>query len=103
MTSKRYNIKNWTRQNLRDWFKIHEKSSSNVKSFRADQVFKWLYQKKAENFDQMLSVDELQSINGGVKRGGCIWPPIQFPFPPIIWPKPSPTFPESPENNDVKR
>ena len=56
-----------------------------------------------ENFDQMLSVDELQSMNAGVKRGGCIWPPIKFPFPPIIWPKPSPTFPESPEINDVKR
>ena len=34
-------------------------------------------------------LDPVQSINGGVKRGGCIWPPIKFPFPPIIWPKPS--------------
>ena len=51
----------------------------------------------------MLSVDELQSINAGVKRGGCIWPPIKFPFPPIIWPKPSPTFPEIPDIDDAKR
>ncbi len=56
MVSKLNNIKNWTRQNLRDWFKNYENSSSSIKSFRADQVFKWLYQKKAENFDQMLNI-----------------------------------------------
>ena len=56
MLSKRYNIKNWTRQNLRDWFKNYENSSTSIKCFRADQVFKWLYQKKAENFDQMLNI-----------------------------------------------
>ena len=56
-----------------------------------------------DTFDQMLSIDELQSINAGVKRGGCIWPPIKFPFPPIIWPKPSPTFPEIPDIDDAKR
>ena len=56
MVPKLNNIKNWTRQNLHDWFKNYENSSSSIKSFRADQVFKWLYQKKAENFDQMLNI-----------------------------------------------
>ena len=56
MISKRYNIKNWTRKNLSDWFKNNEISSSSVKSFRADQVFNWLYQKRAESFDQMLNI-----------------------------------------------
>ena len=56
MISKRYNIKNWTRHNLSDWFKKNEMSSSSVKSFRADQVFNWLYQKRARNFDQMLNI-----------------------------------------------
>ena len=87
MISKRYNIKNWTRQNLSDWFKKNEKSSSSVKSFRADQVFNWLYQKRAESFDQMLNIgqgtrklledhfyisslkvaDNLQSSDGSIK------------------------------------
>ena len=58
MTSKRYNIKNWTRQNLSDWFKKNEISSNRVKSFRADQVFNWLYQKRAEGFDQMLNIGQ---------------------------------------------
>ena len=58
MISKRYNLKNWTRQNLSDWFKKNEKSSSSVKSFRADQVFNWLYQKRAESFDQMLNIGQ---------------------------------------------
>jgi len=87
MISKRYNLKNWTRQNLSDWFKKNEKSSSSVKSFRADQVFNWLYQKRAESFDQMLNIgqgtrklledhfyisslkvaDNLQSSDGSIK------------------------------------
>ena len=87
MISKRYNIKNWTRQNLSDWFKKNEKSSSSVKSFCADQVFNWLYQKRAESFDQMLNIgqgtrklledhfyisslkvaDNLQSSDGSIK------------------------------------
>jgi len=87
MIPKRYNIKNWTRQNLSDWFKKNENSSSSVKSFRADQVFNWLYQKRAENFDQMLNIgqgtrklledhfyisslkvaDNLQSSDGSIK------------------------------------
>jgi len=58
MISKRYNLKNWTRQNLSDWFKKNEISSSSVKSFRADQVFNWLYQKRAESFDQMLNIGQ---------------------------------------------
>ena len=87
MISKYYNIKNWTRQNLRDWFKKNEISSRRVKSFRADQVFNWLYQKRAESFDQMLNIglgtrkllednfyisslkvaDNLQSSDGSIK------------------------------------
>ena len=58
MISKRYNIINWTRQNLSDWFKKNEKSSNSIKSFRADQVFNWLYQKRAESFDQMLNIGQ---------------------------------------------
>ena len=58
MISKRYNIKNWTRKNLSDWFKNNEISSSSVKSFRADQVFNWLYQKRVESFDQMLNIGQ---------------------------------------------
>jgi len=87
MISKRYNIINWTHQNLSDWFKKNEKSSSSIKSFRADQVFNWLYQKRAENFGQMLNIgqktrelledhfyisslkvaDNLQSSDGSIK------------------------------------
>ena len=58
MISKRYNIKNWTRQNLREWIKKNEKNHSSLKSFRADQVFNWLYQKRAESFDQMLNIGQ---------------------------------------------
>ena len=57
MNSKRYNIKNWTRRNLRDWFTKIEKSNKKIKSFRADQVFNWLYQKRAGDFDQMKNID----------------------------------------------
>ena len=87
MISKRYNIKNWTRHNLSDWFKKNEISSSSVKSFRADQLFNWLYQKRVESFDQMLNIgqetrklledhfyisslkvaDKLQSSDGSIK------------------------------------
>ena len=49
-----------------------------------------------EKHDQQLNAVELQMINAGVTRGGCIppiiWPPIVFP--PICWPKPTPTFPD---------
>ena len=58
MISKRYNIINWTRQNLSDWFKKNEKSGNSIKSFRAEQVFNWLYQKRAESFDQMLNIGQ---------------------------------------------
>ena len=87
MISKRYNIKNWTRQNLREWFKKNEKISGSLKSFRTDQVFNWLYQKRVESFDQMLNIgnetrkmledhfyisslkiaDNLQSRDGSIK------------------------------------
>ena len=87
MISKRYNIKNWTHKNLSDWFNNNEISSSSVKSFRADQVFNWLYQKRVESFDQMLNIgqgarklledhfyisslkvsDNLQSSDGSIK------------------------------------
>ena len=87
MISKRYNIKNWTRQNLREWFKNNEKNHISLKSFRADQVFNWLYQKRVESFDQMLNIgqetreiledhfyisslkiaDNLQSSDGSIK------------------------------------
>ena len=54
--SKLYNIKNWTRQNLREW--MAEKSIKHIKvqEFRADQIFYWLYQKKAESFSEMHNI-----------------------------------------------
>ena len=54
--SKLYNIKNWTRQNLREW--MYEKASSQrkVQAFRADQVFYWLYQQRVESFAEMLNL-----------------------------------------------
>ena len=58
MIPKRCNIKNWTRKNLRGWFKKNETSSCSIKSYRADQVYNWLYQKKAESFDQMLNLGQ---------------------------------------------
>tara|TARA_B100000579_G_scaffold429358_1_gene440967 strand:- start:155 stop:1201 length:1047 start_codon:yes stop_codon:yes gene_type:complete len=59
MIHKRCNIKNLSRQELRDWFKKNENSSRNIKSFRADQIFKWLYKKKVEKFDQMLNIGKM--------------------------------------------
>jgi len=54
--SKLHNIKNWTRQNLRRW--MTEKSMKNfkVQEFRADQIFYWLYQKKATSFSEMQNI-----------------------------------------------
>ncbi len=56
MNSSHLNIKNWTRHNLREWFQNNQKSSSGNQSYRADQVFNWLYQKRAQSFDQMLNI-----------------------------------------------
>ena len=58
MVTKRNNIKNFTRQNLREWFKKNEKPQINTKPFRADQIFKWLYQKRVESFDKMLNIGQ---------------------------------------------
>lgn len=53
---KLYNIKNWTRQNLREWMDEKSKSVSKVQAFRADQVFYWLYQQRVESFAKMLNI-----------------------------------------------
>ena len=54
--SKLYNIKNWTRQNLREWMDEKAKTQSKVQAFRADQVFYWLYQQKVGSFAEMLNL-----------------------------------------------
>ncbi len=59
MIHKRCHIKNLSRQELRDWFKKNENSIRSIKSFRADQIFKWLYKKKVEKFDQMLNIGKV--------------------------------------------
>ena len=54
--SKLHNIKNWTRQKLREW--MAEKSTTNfkVKEFRADQVFYWLYTQQVGSFSEMHNI-----------------------------------------------
>mgnify|MGYP000038223311 CR=1 FL=1 len=54
--SKLYNIKNWTRHNLRAWMAEKSIKHSKVQEFRADQIFYWLYQKKAESFSEMHNI-----------------------------------------------
>ena len=56
--SKLYNIKNWTRQNLRAWMVENVETQSKMQTFRADQVFYWLYQKKVESFAEMLNIGQ---------------------------------------------
>ncbi|MBF0113347.1 MAG: 23S rRNA (adenine(2503)-C(2))-methyltransferase RlmN [Desulfamplus sp.] len=41
-------IKEFTRAELASWFEDH-----GMKSFRAGQVFKWIYLRQADNFDEM--------------------------------------------------
>lgn len=41
-------IKELTRDELAKWFEAH-----NMKSFRAGQVFKWIYLRQADTFDDM--------------------------------------------------
>ena len=61
--SKLYNIKNWTRQNLREWMAEKSIKHSKVQEFRADQIFYWLYQKKVESFSEMHNIGrETQKI-----------------------------------------
>jgi len=54
--SKLYNIKNWTRQNLREWMDEKAGSQAKVQAFRADQVFYWLYQQRVGSFAEMLNL-----------------------------------------------
>ena len=54
--SKLYNIKNWTRRNLRAWMTEKSKKYSNLKDFRADQVFYWLYKQQVESFSEMHNI-----------------------------------------------
>ena len=37
-----------------------------------------------EMINQEINLNDLEEVNGGVKKGGCIWPPIFWP--PILWP-----------------
>ncbi|HIO62513.1 MAG TPA: 23S rRNA (adenine(2503)-C(2))-methyltransferase RlmN, partial [Deltaproteobacteria bacterium] len=55
---KLYNIKNWTRNNLREWMDEKAKTQSKVQAFRADQIFYWLYQRRVESFAEMLNLGQ---------------------------------------------
>ena len=59
---KLYNIKNFTRKQLRDWLNAKTKHNSKNHSFRADQVFLWLYQKKVNSFLEM------KNLGGEIRR-----------------------------------
>ena len=54
------NILDFTKKELANWFKEH-----GYKPFRANQIFKWLYIKQAESFEQMtdLSKDLRQTLS----------------------------------------
>jgi 23S rRNA (adenine2503-C2)-methyltransferase len=47
-TEHKTEIKDLSRRQLADWFKKH-----GIRSFRADQVFKWLYLHQVDDFNQM--------------------------------------------------
>ena len=55
------NILNFTRDGLSDWFE-----KADIRSFRANQVFKWLYIRQADSFEQMtdLSKDLRKKLAG---------------------------------------
>ena len=50
---KLHNIKNLTRQDLREWMFKEKGKDSTIKSFRADQVFYWLYKNNVRSFAEM--------------------------------------------------
>jgi len=50
------NIKNFSREKLREWFRKKTNIYSRDYSFRADQVFFWLYKKKVHHFDEMKNI-----------------------------------------------
>ena len=50
------NIKNLTREKLREWFKEKTKTYKKNHSFRADQVFYWLYKRKVQRFSEMKNI-----------------------------------------------
>lgn len=47
------NIKDFTLQDLAQWFALHEE-----KPFRARQMFHWLYQKRVQSFEQMANISK---------------------------------------------
>ena len=47
----RKNIKNYDLDNLKE-----ELKSLGEKSFRAEQIFKWIYQDKVQSFDEMTNL-----------------------------------------------
>ena len=44
-------ILNFSREELSEWLEEHE-----IRPFRAKQIFKWIYMRQAENFDEMTDV-----------------------------------------------
>ena len=63
----RTDIKDLTRDQLAEWFETH-----GMRSFRATQVFKWLYLQQADTFDQMtdlgIKTRDLLSLHFSNKR-----------------------------------
>ena len=56
---KRQNIKNFTRKKLREWLEEKTSSFDKNQSFRADQVFFWLYKKRVNTFAEMKNLGKL--------------------------------------------
>ena len=60
------NIKNYTLDELKEQLK-----NIGEKPFRAEQIFKWLYEQRVENFEEMsnLSIDLRKKLDENYKIG----------------------------------
>lgn len=60
------NIKNYTLEELKEQLK-----TIGEKHFRAEQIFKWLYEQKVESFDEMtnLSIELREKLNNNFSLG----------------------------------
>ena len=54
--AKLYNIKNLTRKKLRSWLNEKTNSYHKAQTFRAEQIFFWLYHKKVKSFSEMNNI-----------------------------------------------
>ncbi len=67
-TDERINLLGLAPSHLRDWF-----SEMGEKPFRANQVLKWVHQRRVEDFDAM--TDLAKSLRERLKEIACIRPP----------------------------